>query len=116
MRRITQRMMAILGLGLLLCGAAAGKPGAPVADDGALQSLKCVACHGTEGRRGGPGIPSLAGQDGLYLARELVLFRSGERRSPRMEPIAQSLSDGEIGALAAYFSSLPPAPRGPSHD
>jgi cytochrome c553 len=116
MRQITQLiMMVVLGFGVLLA-TAAGKPVASIADNGALQSLKCVACHGAEGRGGDPGIPNLVGQDGLYLARELALFRSGERRSPRMEPIAQSLSDGEIGALAAYFSSLPPTPVAPSHD
>jgi cytochrome c553 len=58
-----------------------------------------------------PGVPSLAGQPDGFLQWQMVYFRSKNRKSDVMEPLAASLKDGQIRALGAYFAALaPPRP------
>lgn len=70
----------------------------------------CVACHGTHGEGATTGIPRLAGQNVDYLSHALSMFKAGTRASAVMQPIARTLGDPEIRALADYFSkqSAPP--------
>jgi cytochrome c553 len=71
----------------------------------------CVNCHGPAGRGLPPSYPYLAGQYAPYVELQFRLWREGQRHnSPLgvMEHIAAQLSDEEVKALAAYFSSLPP--------
>jgi cytochrome c553 len=69
----------------------------------------CMACHGS------PPYPRLAGQHAAYLANQLRLQKRGH--SPRtdgaaiMAPIIRQLSDGDINAASAYFSTLSPQSR-----
>ena len=67
----------------------------------------CVACHGSQGE-GNPAAayPYLAGLPVEYIKHQLKGFRDGTRKNPIMKPIASSLSDKEIDAVASYFSSL----------
>jgi cytochrome c553 len=55
--------------------------------------------------------PSLAAQPESFLQWQLVYFRSGTRKSPVMQPLAEGLSDGDIRELSAYFAALPPASK-----
>lgn len=70
--------------------------------------LYCAACHGVNGNSESRGIPSLAGQDAVYTAKQLQLYRSGERVSADMASVAASLSDADIADLAAYFAAQTP--------
>ena len=103
------------GLGIVsatLAGAAAADPPSVDArfERGYGKSVQCVACHGVGGMAPNPTFPNLAGQNAGYLALQLTPFRSGERHHPLMSPIAESLSDSDIGALAVFYSALrPPA-------
>jgi cytochrome c553 len=66
--------------------------------------LTCGRCHGLEGRGRGLGaFPSLAGQNGAYIARSLRAFAGAERRSGTMHAVASSLDPSSIAALAAHF-------------
>lgn len=65
----------------------------------------CNGCHG-ESAEGQGVFPRLAGQHREYLATQLRLFRSNSRANETMHQNALSLTDGEIDALADYFSSL----------
>ena len=76
------------------------------ADAAAEKSNLCAGCHGTDGISVSPEIPNLAGQKETYLANTLRAFRAGERTNPIMMSIAGDLSDAEIDALAAHFSSM----------
>jgi cytochrome c553 len=80
----------------------------------------CVACHGALGAGSETGVPRLAGKNPEYLAHALSMFKAGTRVSPQMQAVAQSLSDSDMQALAAFFSnqhpplvkaSQPPAPE-----
>jgi cytochrome c553 len=68
----------------------------------------CNGCHG--GGVGGPiETPTLTGQHQEYLAAQLKLYRSGERRNDvyrRMREIASGLTDQEIEHLALYYQGL----------
>jgi len=68
----------------------------------------CAACHGKEGRSQQATVPSLAGQHNDYIVLALYQFRAGHRPSPLMAPIAATLTDADLGNLAAYYSALTP--------
>jgi cytochrome c553 len=69
----------------------------------------CAACHMADGNSIIPTNPKLAGQHAAYLSKQLHNFqpangKSAERPSAVMMGMAANLSDGDIKALAAYFS------------
>jgi cytochrome c553 len=74
----------------------------------AQKAQACFACHGPGGISQMAETPSLAGQPELFLQWQLVFFRSGQRKSPVMQPMAESLKDDDIRNLAAYFAQQPP--------
>lgn len=70
----------------------------------------CANCHGPGGSGEPPTYPYLAGQHGGYLSSSLQRWKNGTRKtdpSQQMNMIASRLSDGDIAALSAYFSSQP---------
>ena len=84
-----------------------------VAGDAAAGKAKvavCAACHGPAGISINPAWPSLAGQQPVYLAKQIRLFRDGERVEPTMQPFVQSLSDQDIDDIAVYYAGLSPCP------
>ena len=84
-----------------------------VAGDAAAGKTKaavCAACHGPVGVSVNPAWPSLAGQQPVYLANQIRLFRDGVRVEPTMQPFVQNLSDQDIDDIAAYYASLSPCP------
>lgn len=95
------RTSVVLALSLMSVGASAADIGA-----GQQKSAMCAACHGVKGVSASPVFPNLAGQQSLYLEKQLKAFRDGERNDPTMSSIAKILSDKDIANLAAYFSSL----------
>lgn len=73
---------------------------------------RCSACHGASGTGAGANFPWLAGQNADYLAQQLRNWRDGHRRNSwrgLMRPVAQGLTEGQINAVAAYYSQLRPA-------
>lgn len=68
----------------------------------------CAACHGKDGRSQQAAVPSLAGQHNDYIVLALYQFRAGHRPSALMAPIAATLTDADLGNLAAYYSALKP--------
>lgn len=81
---------------------------------GAARAESCVACHGAGGISHMADTPSLAGQPERYLQWQLVYFRSNTRKNPFMQAMAATLTDNDIGNLAAYFAVQPPPPSNPS--
>jgi len=70
----------------------------------------CAACHGLDGQASDPDntdpIPSLTAQDNQYLVMRLNEYRTGRRKHEQMSEIAQSLSEQDIEAAAAWYSSI----------
>jgi cytochrome c553 len=73
---------------------------------GRAKAQMCTTCHGVLGISVTPDAPHLAGQPRIYLAEQLKAFRSGARRHEVMNVIAKPLSDGDIGALSEWYSSI----------
>lgn len=77
-----------------------------------LVRRRCAACHGVDGHGiGSPRVPILAGQREAYLRQALLAYREQDRHSGVMMPVAYWLSDAQIAALAAHYSSQPPPPE-----
>ncbi|WP_435594086.1 c-type cytochrome [Proluteimonas luteida] len=79
-------------------------PGDP--QKGAQLAGACAACHGLDGNADiDPTIyPRIAGQSERYVARQLALFKSGERLSPLMQPFALPLSAQDMRDLGAHYA------------
>ena len=69
-------------------------------------AVMCGTCHGIRGEGAPAGVPRLAGQNADYMAHALSMFKAGSRKSAIMQPIAASLGDPQMRALAVYFSQL----------
>lgn len=67
----------------------------------------CLSCHGVSKRN--PLYPDITGQPADYIMNQLMLFREGKRGGTAyhhlMANVAKGLSDADMRALAAYFSS-----------
>lgn len=80
--------------------------------DAARAIPACAGCHADRNPGNASwatGAPIISGQHRRYLTKQLIDWRSGERRnSPGsvMNAIARHLSDQEIEALAEYLSDL----------
>ena len=66
-----------------------GRAGARDANAGKGKAAVCAACHGPDGVSVNPAWPSLAGQQPVYLARQMRLFRDGVRVEPTTQPFVQ---------------------------
>jgi cytochrome c553 len=67
----------------------------------------CVSCHGT-GARGHAELPRLAGQNPLYLERQLKKFvdRSREDESAVMNVMAARMSEIEMKSVVEYLGAM----------
>ena len=71
----------------------------------------CEICHADAGVGLAPSFPYLAGQYADYTARQLRLWKRGERRNDPLDvmaEIARRLSEQEIDALGLYFARVRP--------
>lgn len=77
------------------------------AEAGASKAVACAACHGVDGNSPDPQYPRIAGQNERYIARQLALFKSGERNTPMaaiMQPFAMPLSAQDMRDIGAYYA------------
>lgn len=74
--------------------------GDPVA--GKASSAYCGKCHGSRGVSHDPMVPSLAGQEPVYLVNAIKSYSDRERYCEAQEP---RKTDQEIEDIAAYYSS-----------
>ncbi len=115
---------AMLGIGVLLPGVAAGvepEP-QPIASVKSLRSAqdivnaRCSLCHGSDGESASAVYPRLAAQHPNYLQKQLRDFRDGRRKSDTMSEMAKDLQDAEITALASYFAAKKAGARQPGDE
>jgi len=74
-----------------------------VAAESRTVAATCANCHGTVGVTEGS-LPSLAGQNKAYIVEQMKQFRDGKRAATIMHQIAKGYTDGQIEAVAEYFS------------
>jgi cytochrome c553 len=89
---------------------AAAQPGD--AQAGATKAAACAACHGVDGNPTDPQYPRIAGQSERYIARQLALFKGGERNTPMaalMQPFAMPLTAQDMRDIGAFYATQEPA-------
>jgi len=82
---------------------ALAKPGD--AKVGQVKAAACGACHGLDGNSSDEQYPKLAAQQERYIARQLAMFKTGERESPIMMGFANSVMPQDMRDIGAYFAS-----------
>ena len=86
--------------------------GTPFADGtveaGALKVATCSACHGPNGNSTTAVWPKIAGQNAVYIAEQLQLFKAGVRVNPDMLKIVSTLGPKDIDSVAVYFQAQTP--------
>ncbi len=82
---------------------ALAKPGD--AKVGQTKAAACGACHGLDGNSSDAQYPKLAAQHERYIARQLALFKTGERENPIMMGMAAALTPQDMRDIGAYFVS-----------
>ena len=71
-------------------------------------SAYCKACHGMQGVPAANVWPVIAGQQSVYLQKQLAAYNNGSRASAQMSTVVAPFGDDEFKALAAYYSQLKP--------
>ena len=74
------------------------------AQAGETKAAACAACHGADGNAADPQYPNLAGQHERYIARQLALYKSGERDNAIMLGFSATLSSQDMRDIGAYFA------------
>lgn len=72
---------------------------------GEAKAATCAACHSVDGNSVDPQYPKIAGQHERYIARQLALYKSGERANPIMLGFAATLTPQDMRDLGAFFAS-----------
>jgi cytochrome c553 len=69
----------------------------------------CSGCHGEVGDVDTPEVPNLAGQEPLYVYKQLQDYKSKSRESAMMSEAASTLSDRDMADLAAFYAAQKPS-------
>lgn len=77
-------------------------------DAGAAKVAICSACHGPNGNSTNTQWPKIAGQNAIYTAEQLHLFKAGVRVNPDMQKMAGTLNDKDIDSVAVYYQAQTP--------
>lgn len=80
-------------------------PGDPVA--GKSKAEVCFGCHGEDGNSTDPMAPKLAGQYGIYIAKQIRNFQATTRTHQIMSGMAATVSDDDLADISAYYASQP---------
>jgi cytochrome c553 len=99
----TMAMVAVAGLMVATSAQAESAKGDPAKAQQIVTQV-CAACHGADGNSTSAANPKLAGQHAEYITKQLMNFKSGERKSAVMSGMVASLSPQDMVNLGAYFS------------
>jgi len=68
----------------------------------------CAGCHGDSGVTDTPGSPNLIGFDPKYFVAAMNAYKSGQRKSDVMKPLAAGVSDADLNNLALFYALQKP--------
>jgi cytochrome c553 len=100
-----------LAQGSAAAPASAQQSAAPAAGKTSINSkiAMCLGCHGIKGYQASfpevYKVPMISGQSAKYIAAALTAYKNGDRKHPTMRAIATTLSDQDIGEIAAYYEA-----------
>ena len=78
--------------------------GMAFAADAPTGAVSCSGCHASNPRVD-TAVPPLNGRPAADIAKEMIAFKSGERKGTIMDRIARGFSDAEIQAIAAWYAA-----------
>jgi len=81
--------------------------------EGAEFAAMCTDCHGERGVSVSPGVPSLAGQQPVYLIVAMQEYANGSRGHEGKEEMLQELNQVDLEKMAMYFAAQSPQLRQP---
>jgi cytochrome c553 len=81
------------------------------AEAGREAAQACSSCHGDDGNVTAADMPTLAGQDAVYLAAAMRAYAEGKRDHAQMVTATAELSDADIAALATFYAQQEPIAR-----
>lgn len=84
-----------------------------VYQEGAEFAAGCIDCHGERGVSTTPGVPSLAGQQPVYLIVATQEYADGSRGNSGKAEMLQGLDQIDIEKMAMYFAAQAPQLREP---
>ena len=74
------------------------------------KEFRCQKCHNRDGISDDPEVPSIAGQRATYLYKQMHDYKVGARENRDMNKAMRKVEDTDMTHMAAWFSSLEPAP------
>ena len=80
-------------------------------DAGQVTAEACANCHGADGNASAENMPTLAGQDAMYLVKAMKAYLNGQREHGPMQTAMAGLSGEDINNMAAFYASQEPAAR-----
>ncbi len=81
-------------------------------EKGKTAAAVCASCHGEDGNSTTPGIPTLAGQQPVYVVTATQEYLHGLRPISGMEPTLRGLRKLDLQNIALYFAVQTPVQRG----
>lgn len=78
---------------------------------GGKAAQACSSCHGADGNAAAADMPTLAGQDAIYLAASLRAYAGGQRDHAQMATASAALGDAGIEGLASFYAQQEPVAR-----
>lgn len=111
------RPLFVTGCTVLALGLMTAVAGAADLAAGRAKAALCADCHGSDGVAPRAGVPHLAGQNAVYLAKQMRDFREpmrpfrgdfpGVRKEALMSHQAAALGPADIDDVSAWFASQP---------
>jgi len=74
----------------------------------AYDKEQCISCHGNNGQSIILNYPNLAGQNKIYLFKQMLAFKTGQRENPVMQAVTKNLTDHDMDKLAEFFAQQKP--------
>lgn len=100
----------MLGTAMLFSGSLQAQPSPEMLKKptGEMLAQTCAGCHGTRGKlESVSAFMPLAGMNEERFIKAMTDFKTGDRLSTLMGPLAQAFSESEIKAMAKYFAQQP---------
>lgn len=71
-----------------------------------LTEMKCERCHGVDGVSDDPDTPHLAGQNAIYLIKQMKDYKSRAREDRNMYKRVRKLDEQQMVDIALWYESL----------
>ncbi|MCW9014891.1 MAG: cytochrome c4 [Gammaproteobacteria bacterium] len=95
-------LMAVFSL---ILGVNATATAAGNAADGEAKSAMCAACHMADGNSIVDQFPKLAGQHEQYMVKQLIEFKTMQRKDDTMIGMSAALSEQDMADISAYYAA-----------